>query len=118
MTHDEKVTLMLAELSQHGVGRWTSAPPMYRALWKAGFEVPPPMFSSFGQLFAVQGIGFGVLWGLFVWSFVLWLPLFPIVLVLPMALCAGSLFGLCMAAYYRWQAKRLKLPTWSKYGRA
>jgi hypothetical protein len=29
--------------------------------------------------------------------------------------CAGLVFGLGMAAYYRWKAARLRLPPWESY---
>jgi len=119
MTHNEKLDLMFRDLAQRGVGRWTFAPPVYRLLWKLGFEVPPPLFSSFNHLLIVQGTTFGTLWGFSTWLLLFtFFPVFPAWIFLLLAIPAGVLFGLCMAAIYRWQARSLKLPNWSEYGRA
>ena len=119
MTHNEKLKLMFEDLSQLGVSRWTFAPPIYRLLWKFGFEVPPPLFSSFGHLLVFQGGFFGFFWGLFMGLFfIILLPTHLLVWLIPlMAISAGFLFGLCMAIICRWQARNLKLPTWEEYER-
>lgn len=115
MTHREKVDRLLSDLAQRGVGRYTAAPPLYRLLWRLGIEVPPPFFASFRSLALLMGVLFGVAWGLFMWLLV-WRPdHVPPALAAATALIAGTLFGVIMAAYYRWRASKLALPRWEDY---
>ncbi len=48
---------------------------------------------------------------------VFWLPL-PLWLLLRFVVFAGGPFGLLMAGYYRWEARKLGLPLWEDYGNA
>ena len=117
MSHAEKIQLMFDDLSRRGIGAWTFAPPLYRMLWRFGIQIPPPHFSSFPFLFFFQGSFFGIVWGLFIGlTFWTWLRL-PLWLLAVAAVSAGVLFGLCMAAYYRWQARKHHLPLWRDYVR-
>lgn len=120
MSHTQKIGMMFDDLPRRGIGRWTFAPPLYRALWKLGVEIPPPHFSTFSFLFSFQGGIFGV-WCVLLMSLVPHLlPLerlsFPSVLLASLA--AGCFFGFCMACYYRAQAKRHRLPLWRNYQNA
>jgi hypothetical protein len=62
---------------------------------------------------------FGVAWGLIMWI-VQWRtfdlpPEISVTIGVVAATVAGLLFGLGMAAYYRWRAGRLGLPSWDEY---
>jgi hypothetical protein len=117
MNHAEKIKLMFDDLPRRGVAAGTFAPPLYRMLWKFGVQIPPPHFSSFTFLFFFQGGFFGIFWGLLM-GLLFWtpfrLPLWPFAFA---SISAGVLFGLCMATYYRWQARKHHLPCWHDYGR-
>ena len=39
----------------------------------------------------------------------------PIAVAILVALIAGLLFGVIMAGYYRWRARKLGLPRWEDY---
>jgi hypothetical protein len=48
--------------------------------------------------------------------FLIWRPgNLPPVAALAATLIAGTLFGVIMAAYYRWRARKLALPPWEDY---
>jgi hypothetical protein len=116
MSHSEKIQRMFDDLSHRGIGAWTFAPPLYRLLWKLGSEIPPPHFSRFSFLLLFQGGFFGLFMGMLV-GLVFWpwlsLPLWALLLVI---VFAGVFFGLCIASYYRWQARSHGLPLWDEYG--
>jgi membrane associated rhomboid family serine protease len=114
MTREEKIATMINDLSLKGLGPYTSAPPLYRLLWRLGFDVPPPPFASFMSNALVMGIMFGIVWGLLMW-FILWQGEFPVVGAIFTAVVAGVCFGLAMAAYYRWRVSKLGLPRWEDY---
>ena len=115
MNHQEKVDHLLNDLTQRGIGKYTAAPPLYRLLWRLGIEVPPPHFASFSSLALFMGIFFAVFWGLFMWLFVWREDNVPIAVGIVSSVIAGVLFGLAMAAYYRWRAQKLALPRWEDY---
>ena len=115
MPHRKKVERLIADLGKKGVSPYTVAPPIFRLLWALGLEVPPPFFLGFLTLTLVAGVFFGIFWGAFMWllQWQAWqMPLGAAALV---AASAGLVFGLSMAAYYRWKASRLRLPPWDSY---
>ncbi len=117
MNHSDKLKRMEEHLAAIGVGKSTFAPPVYRLLWQFGLEVPPPLFAGFASLALLQGGFFGVVWGAMMW-FGFWSrrsPPMPGWIAVSAALLAGVLFGLCMAAYFRYKAKQLGLPAWEHY---
>lgn len=125
MTHREKIRWMMEDLEKRGVGRWTSAPPIFRLLWRMGGRVPPPCFLPWGRLVLVFGIPFGV--GATVVS-VLGVHLVASARPLPalesrlatLAWAVGPLcgagFGAGMAFWTRRRASALALPPWHAYG--
>jgi uncharacterized protein DUF6404 len=123
LTHRQKVDLLITELRKQGVSPYTVAPPFFRQLWALGFHVPPPFFLGFFTLTLLTGIPFGVLWGAFMWllqwqalNLPIWRPRhWSIGFAVLTAAGAGLLFGLSMAAFYRWKAARLRLPPWESY---
>jgi hypothetical protein len=135
MTHRQKVDHLIEELGRQGVGPYAVAPPLFRLLWALGLEVPPPFFLGFRRLTLLTGASFGVLWavlfnvGMGVWTW--WQTGVPglaglvgvlagaLLLIAPAAVLAGSLFGPFMAAFIRWKAARLGLPSsWEDYPQA
>ena len=55
MDHQAKVQAMYRHMDALGVSRSTAAPPLWRLLWRAGIEIPPPLFIPF--LSAALGMG-------------------------------------------------------------
>ena len=116
MNHNDKLKKMYQHLPALGISPYTAAPPLYRLLWLLGIESPPPIFASFLQISFYMGTFFAFGWGLFMW-FLFWSNQegpSPSTAFL-MSLLAGATFGLFMAAYLRYIAKKHNLPSWSDY---
>lgn len=118
MTHSEKRDLMYLHMQGLGIGRSTSAPPAWRLLWRLGIEVPPPLFTPFLPGALAMGAFFSVFWGLAMWALMWARQGMPVGLMALTALCAGALFGLTMATYYRYLARKHRLPSWAHYSGA
>jgi hypothetical protein len=115
MTHAEKLERMRKHMAALGVSPGTAAPPLWRLLWRMGLEVPPPLFLGFWPLALAMGAGFGMVWGGFMWL-ALWSHQgLPSWLAVGAAAGAGAMFGLSMAAVFRYFARRYKLPSWADY---
>lgn len=114
MNYPPKLTSALAMLAATGISRSNYEPPLYRLLWRVGLFLPPPHFASFGFNFVFNAVWFGVLWGaimwLLVWSHLDWSGVGAAIA----AIAVGLLFGLVMASYYRYIARKHKLPVWSE----
>jgi hypothetical protein len=121
MTQLDKIALAVADLRARGVWRSTAAPPLYRLLWRLGVAAPPPLFQSFLSLTGVLGAFFGLSLALaygtalFVAAPDLAGPGERSLAAVTTGVLAGLLFGLPMAVYYRWYARRLGLPAWDEY---
>jgi hypothetical protein len=113
MTHSHKLEKMQKHMAALGVAPSTAAPPIWRLLWQLGIDLPPPLFLGFWQIALFAGIFFGVFWGFFVWLLTRYGLSFGSVPIA--ATLAGVLFGLCMAAYFRYLARKHNLPSWAAY---
>jgi hypothetical protein len=106
MNYPSKQSSALAILAATGLSRSSYEPPLYRLLWRVGLFLPPPHFASFGFNFVFNGVWFGAVWGtimwLLVWSHQSWSGDAAIT-----AVAAGVLFGLIMAVYFRYSARKL-----------
>ena len=116
MNHHEKVALLKEDLAARGVRKMTIAPPFFWLAWKMGVAVPPPHFLGFGALGLLMGGFFGVFWGAIMWLFVWSHQRMPVIGAGIVAVAAGLFFGIAMASYYRWSARKLSLPSWRNYG--
>jgi len=114
MTFEEKREAALRLLESSDIWRSNYAPPLLRLLWKLGARVPPPHFVGFAANFVFAGLFFGVVWGLLMWAFV-WSHQTTLRMAAGGAMLAGLLFGLCMASYYRYSARRNKIPLWKEF---
>jgi hypothetical protein len=121
--HGAKVEFMVHDLARRGVGLHISAPPLFRAMWKIGLQVPPPLFLRWWTYILVTGSALGVLWILigsvmFV-GFLLagHVPKHPERLPLMILWCIGFglVMGLCLLPFNAWRRHRLQLPAWKCY---
>lgn len=114
MTYPQQLETALSHLAATGIMKSNYAPPLFRILWRMGVYARPPHFASFASNFLLTGAWFGIAWGAIMWLFV-WSGTGKTPLVAAVtALAAGVLFGLCMASYYRYGARKHKLPEWSQ----
>jgi hypothetical protein len=118
MTFEEKTETLIKDLQKRGVSPYTTAPPLFRLLWAIGLQVPPPFFLGFLTLTLLSGVFFGVFWGAFMWVIQWQWWIIPVEGAIGASAAAGLFFGLAMAAYYRWKAVKLGLPSWNKYPQA
>jgi hypothetical protein len=114
------------DFAARGVRRHWVAPPLYRLLWRLRVPLRPPLFQSFGAVFATMGGWFAASWGAVMQLFASLSgstdlgtfgvrPVHARLLVWAMAAAVGVFFGLCMAATMRWKARSLKVPPWEQY---
>ncbi len=125
MMHEEKVAYLKQDLAQRGEDvRW-AVTPLYALLWRRGWMLHPPLFQSFPVLVLTMGgfygVGMAVFFGFMLvgtHQFLVWQEALGAVLALYMIICfVGGLclFGVPMAAIYRWKARKLALPSWENY---
>jgi len=116
MTHREKVDYFIDDMAKRGVSEFTAAPPAWRTAWGLGLQVPPPHFLGFTTMALASGLPFGTLWGIamwyLVWRFQGW------AFATTAGIAVGILFGVCLAAYYRYSAAKHNLPSWREYPHA
>ncbi len=115
MTHREKVDRFIAEMRGRGMGPYTSAPPIYRLLWALHIPVRPPHFQSFGAAALLTGSLFGAFFGVGMYFWAWRAAGMSIAIALVWASVAGAFFGLALAGFYRWSARRHHLPNWEEY---
>jgi len=117
MNFEKRREVALALLQKTGIWRSNYKPPILRLLWRIGFDAPPPHFASFFANFILSGVSFGTIWGFVMW-FALWSPQgMPFSRAAFAAFLAGLYFGLVMAVYYRYSARKHSLPKWSDIDR-
>ena len=113
MSFEQKRESALRLAAATGIWHSHYAPPLYRALWKAGVPLPPPHFAGFWLNVALLGGMYGSLMCLFTAS-VAWFSgrseLLPRLLVAPVI--AGVVFGLLMAGFFYVRARTYNLPPW------
>jgi membrane associated rhomboid family serine protease len=115
MNHQEKVALAISDLTSRGMRKSAVAPPLFRLAWKLGVPIRPPHFLGFGATALVMGIPFGIFWGILMWFTVWHKQGGSMIAAIVASAAAGFLFGVLMAAYYRWRFSKLQLPEWSEY---
>jgi formate hydrogenlyase subunit 3/multisubunit Na+/H+ antiporter MnhD subunit len=89
-------------------------------LWTHGIDIPPPLFMPFWSIVVFMGALFAVGFGAYAALFILpmWLMRVentPIVHSLVATVFVDLFFGVIRATYFRYQAKKLQLPSWDKY---
>ena len=118
MRFEEKLAAALGLLASTGMWRINYAPPLHRLLCKLSAKIPPPHFQNFTANFVSAGVWFGVVWGLSMW-FTWWRSHgMSVERAFTGSIFAGVLFGLGMAAYYRYGARKHRIPKWRDFHRA
>ena len=115
MTHSEKLEAMKRHMTALGILQSTAAPPAWKLLWRLGVEIPPPLFLGFWHAALFMGTFFGLLWGAVMWLILWSWQGMPLAFVAIGSLSAGILFGLLMATYFRYLARKHNLPAWADY---
>lgn len=113
MSFEEKLSAALTLLDSTGIRRNRYAPRLFWLLWRLGVKLPPPYFISFAGNLVLMGTSFGVMWGAGMWAFA-WLVHQPVPLIIACgaAVFTGLLFGLWMAGYCCYSARKYRIPLW------
>jgi hypothetical protein len=115
MTHQERVALAIGNLVSRGIPKSAAAPLLFRLAWKLGMPIRPPHYLAFGEIALLMGSPFAIFWGTLMW-FTTWRKQDgSVIAAIVASAAAGILFGISMAAYYRWRSNKLQLPAWSEY---
>lgn len=107
----KRMLQVVDELHAQGVGRYTSAPPLYRLAWRLGIHVPPPMYRSFRAVALELGASFAVGYGLLMWLFFWRADQHSALRMVVTAVIAGVGFGWGMAMWYRHRFRSVRLPS-------
>ncbi|RUO31997.1 hypothetical protein CWE12_03125 [Aliidiomarina sedimenti] len=112
MSFEIRKQAAMQELKASGIWKSNSMPPALIILWKLGIKAKPPHYKRFMQNALPLGVWFAVVWGLLMW-FLQWRHQgFPVSAAIVTALVGGVFFGVFMAAYYRWSARKHQLSDW------
>lgn len=116
MSYNKKFNHAMQELANTTIMKPNTMPPFMKLLVQLGFQIRPPHYASFGTNLGVLGTFFGGCFGLLM-TLLVWLPQrFPFWMCIFGSVCAGLLFGLGMAMYYRTSARKHKLSKWEHLG--
>lgn len=113
MTFDDHYKLAMTELEGTSILHGNYEPPLHKLLRRLGLHVRPPHYAGMPTNMLTTGIPFGVLWGALMWLFV-WEDQsgMTVTIALWAGFFAGMLFGVGMAIYYRWAARKHGLTPW------
>jgi len=116
MHESERIEAMIRDLEGRGIGRFSSAPPFYRFLWRIGIQVPPPYFQTPPMLFVTSATYFGLFWFLGMVSIrAILFGTMDLTQIAFGAVVGGLLFGALSTALVRYRTKRLHLPRWDQH---
>ena len=118
MNHDEKLSYFFEDLRPLGIKRLNASPPSYWLMWKLGFKLTPPHFAKFSLVFIHMAAAWLIFYGTLSW-FLIWKTKdIAISNFFLMLFLSASAMGLIVAFFYRRQAKKLGLSSWSRYPNA
>ena len=111
---DRKYSRSIQELEGTSIWKSNYLPTTYRLQRLMGLRVKPPHYNSFLWNAVSLGLYFGLAWGALMWLLFWQRSDASVSAALLAALSAGLLFGLSMAAYYRWSARKHALSDWDE----
>lgn len=114
MSFEAKKQAAIAELENSKIWRSNYEPPFLLFMWWLGKETRPPHYNSFMRNALSLGSFFAVGWGLIMWLLVWNSTGLSVLAGIGAPLLAGLTFGLIMACYYSFSAKRKKLSRWEE----
>jgi len=112
MTFQTRRNQSLAILKSTGMWRCNYEPPYLRALWRMGFEVPPPHFVPFSRMVVYAMLWFSSAWGTIMWLLLWSKQGMPGVSAVGISCGTGLFFGLSMATYFAYGRRKYRLPQW------
>ena len=115
MSFEEKIDHAISEMALAKVRPYRRDMLRYRLLEKLGIQAPPPYYRAYLFNVLSQFFKFSVIYGGFMWLLA-WkdMPEMTASMMLTNAGLIGLFYGLMMASYIRYEAKRKKLTPWHK----
>ncbi|WP_320752015.1 DUF6404 family protein [Enterobacter roggenkampii] len=109
---EEKLEKSLSLMKERNMWELNYAPPLYKRLWKKGYQIPPPPFASVWLNTLIFGMYFSIVWGGLLLALLLLLDIFEVKIFLMYSFSAGILFGMSMSIYHLWRRVVNQLPEW------
>jgi hypothetical protein len=109
-----KLNTAVRLMAAKGLRRSSYAPPLHQLVWLCNIPLRPPHFSSFLSNVATMGGFFGTAWGALMWLLIWQRSGMSGAAAIVQAAIGGVLFGIAMAAYFSYSARKHKLPAWSE----
>lgn len=113
MLFEKRKEAAIQELKESGIWKSNGMPPALIMIWKLGIKAKPPHYNAFSKNAFLLGVWFASAWGLLMWFLQLRSLGFSILGATILSLVGGILFGLTMAAYYKWSARKHRLSNWT-----
>jgi|SRR5690606_32238884 len=114
MCFEKRKKVALEELKKSGIWRSNYMPPALKLMWKIGLKVRPPHYNYFLHNALSLGLWFAIAWGILMWFFQWRSMEISILVAIGFAAATGIFFGVFMASYYKWSAKKHHLSSWSE----
>lgn len=115
---DTRYKFALNELKRSPMWKCNYLPLFHKLMRKWGRQSRPPHYNSFFSNTVLLSIYFSLAWGLILW-FSVWSSQGVSILVAALSsIAAGTVFGLAMAGYYFYSAKRHSLTKWDELGQS
>jgi len=100
------------ELKESNIRPLNYTSPIHILFWKLGFKIRPAHYNSYLRNATFIGLWFSVVWGLLMWFFEWRSMSISIPVAVGFSVFAGALFGIILATYYKWSARKHNLSKW------
>lgn len=109
--YPRKLEAALTEMDNAGIRASNAVPPYLRVARRFGLELRPPYYISFAKVALSAGVYFAVMWGLLT-SLIFWQGYEAVQRQLINSVESGLLFGVTLAAWYRYVRWKRSLSSW------
>ena len=115
MTFQEKIDLAIDEMQLANVKPYRTNMLRYRILAALGIQAPPPYYRVFPLNVLSHFVKFALIYGGFMWLLA-WkdIPEMTASMMITNTSLVSLFYGMMMASYIRFEAKRKKLTPWHK----
>lgn len=103
----------MQELEKSSILRVNYSPVFVQLIRKLGMQLPPPHYASFIANTLIMGVMFGTLWGVLMYLLVWKDQQLALNSMGVKVAISGLWFGLMMACYYKYSARKNQLTPWS-----
>lgn len=108
----ERKDAAIKELKRSSIRPLNYTSPIQILLWKLGLKIRPAHYNSFLCNVILMGLWFAVVWGPLMWLLEWRTMSISVPSAIGLSAIAGALFGIGMAIYYKWSARKHGLSKW------